>query len=61
MESKLEHIRTQLTNRHRPKVDIMEQAISERLNKSLLTYDDELDSGVTYIKNKSELNVLKKL
>jgi hypothetical protein len=39
----------------------MEKAITERLTKSLLTYVEELDSGVGYITNKSELNVLKKL
>ena len=55
MESNLEHIKQQLSNHHRDKSVILEQAIIERLNKSLFTYSSELDGGVTYIKNKSEL------
>jgi hypothetical protein len=61
MESNLEHIEHMLSLHHRDKSIIMENAITERLTKSLLTYVEELDSGVGYITNKSELNVLKKL
>lgn len=57
----LEHIREQLSLRHRNKSEIMRTAINERLNKSLQTYENELTSGVTYITRKSEINVLKKL
>jgi hypothetical protein len=39
----------------------MEQAIIKRLDRSLFTYGKELDRGVSYVKDKSELNVLKKL
>ena len=37
------------------------ESIAKRLDKSLLTYDDELSKGVEYIQSKSELTVLKKL
>ena len=50
-----------LDSRHRTRNDIMVNAIEQRLNKSLLTYSKTLDSGVEYVANKSEINVLKKL
>lgn len=55
------HIKEQLALRHRSRTEIMSEAIKERLNKSLLTYDQELSLGVEYVTQKSELNVLKKL
>lgn len=61
MNPNIEHIKEMLSQHHRDKSTIMETAIKDRLNKSLFTYDKELDNGVGYIKNKSELNVLKKL
>ena len=61
MNSKLEHIKYMLSLHHRDRNTIMEKAVITRLNKSLLTYDKELSSGVEYIQNKSTLNVLKKL
>lgn len=61
MDSNLEHIEHMLSLHHRDKTTIMETAITDRLTKSLCTYVEELDSGVEYITNKSELNVLKKL
>jgi hypothetical protein len=39
----------------------MGTAIKERLDKSLQTYEQELESGVDYVSQKSEINVLKKL
>jgi hypothetical protein len=39
----------------------MSNAIKERLDKSLRTYDQELSLGVEYVTQKSEINVLKKL
>ncbi len=57
----LEHIAKTLSFYHRNKHTIMSKAVAERLNKSLMTYDKELDAGVSYVKNKSELNVLNKL
>ena len=59
--NQIDHIKEQLSLRHRDKPEIMKSAINERLNKSLQTYDKELTSGVTYITRKNELNVLKKL
>ena len=61
MNSNIEHIRHMLSLHHRDKPTIMETAVATRLNKSLLTYDKELDVGVEYVQNKSTLNVLKKL
>lgn len=61
MISKLEHIKYMLSLHHRDRDSIMEGAVIARLNKSLLTYDKELTSGVEYIQNKSTLNILKKL
>ena len=61
MNSKIEHIRKMLSEHHRNREEMMENAIIDRLNKSLNTYDKELSSGVDYISNKSELNVLKRL
>lgn len=57
----LKHIRDQLSQRHRSRGEIIKSAVSDRLTKSLLTYNDELDSNVNHIAQKSELNVLKKL
>ena len=57
----IEHIREQLALRHRSKNEIMSKAISERLDKSLQTYEKELSLGADYVAQKSELNVLKKL
>ena len=61
MDSNIEHIAQMLSQRHRNPYVIMKEAVMERLDKSLTTYDDELDKGVSYIQNKSEINVLKKL
>ena len=61
MKSNIEHIQQMLDLHHRDKSVIMETAIMNRLNKSLFTYSDELDKGLTYMSYKSELNVLKKL
>ena len=57
----IEHVRQMLSQHHRDKSTVMEDAVLHRLNKSLLTYDQELDSGVEYVQHKSVLNVLKKL
>lgn len=57
----IEHIQKQLSERHRTRQEIMEEAINNRLMKSLQTYDKELSLGVNYVTQKSELNVLKKL
>lgn len=57
----IKYIEDQLSQRHRGKSEIIKCAISDRLNKSLLTYNDELDLDVEHIAQKSELNVLKKL
>ena len=61
MRFNLGHIKDMLDSRHRTRNDIMVNAIEQRLNKSLLTYIKTLDSGVEYVANKSEINVLKKL
>lgn len=61
MNSDIEHIKQMLSKHHRNKSDILAESIAKRLDKSLLTYDDELSKGVKYIQNKSELTVLKKL
>jgi hypothetical protein len=61
MNANIEHIRHMLSLHHRDKSTIMETAITTRLNKSLFTYDKELNSGVEYVQGKSTLNVLKKL
>lgn len=61
MNYSLEHIKEELSKHHRDKSQIMEDAVTNRLNKSLLTYMETLDNGVQYIVYKSELNVLKKL
>lgn len=55
------HIEEQLKLRHRPRHQVMESAIKDRLSKSLLTYDKELTLDAQHIAQKSELNVLKKL
>lgn len=61
MTNILIHIEEQLKLRHRNRQQIMENAIQERLNKSLATYDKELSLCAEHIAQKSELNVLKKL
>ena len=61
MVDNIEHIKQLLSQHHRDKSTIMENAVANRLNKSLSTYDKELNSGVEYIQAKSTLNVLKKL
>ena len=61
MNADLLHIEKMLAERHRSKNAIMTEAISERLTKSLLTYEKELDAGCEYISSKNEIKVLKKL
>ena len=61
MRFNLGHIQDMLESRHRSRNEIMEKAVEERLNKSLLEYTRTLDTGVEYVASKSELNVLKKL
>ena len=39
----------------------MKDAVSCRLDKSLDTYDKDLTRGASYVLQKNELNVLKKL
>ena len=57
----LNHIESVLAQHHRTSAQVMADAVEERLAKSLTTYEKELDDGVTYVANKSEINVLKKL
>lgn len=61
IDNTINHIKDMLSQRHRDRASIMKDAINERLDKSLQTYSDTLDSSVKYISQKSELNVLKKL
>ena len=35
--------------------------VNERLNKSFNTYQEELDSGLDYLKRRNEVNVMKRL
>lgn len=41
--------------------DVIEEKISQRLNKALLSYTDELNDSYEYLYYKDSLNVLKKL
>jgi hypothetical protein len=61
MLEEITHIEKMLSIHHRPKKEIMKRAILDRLDKSLYTYQRELDIGVLSVSSKSELNVLKKL
>ena len=60
-DKQLLHIERMLKSRHRDRHTIMRDSISERLNKSLLTYVSDLDSSIEYIKTKKDTSVIKKL
>ena len=60
-DQQLLHIERMLKSRHRDRHTIMKDSVSERLNKSLLTYVSDLDSSIEYIKTKKDTSVIKKL
>ena len=51
----------ELRNHTQDKQDVIEEKISQRLNKSLLSYSDELDDSYEYLYYRDSLNLLKKL
>lgn len=57
----INHIQVELSKRHRTRDEVIASVVSERLNKSLETYRDELTKSVKYISPKNELNVFRKL
>lgn len=61
MGNEIDRIMKQLSIRHRTRDTIMKDAVSCRLDKSLDTYDKDLTRGASYVLQKNELNVLKKL
>lgn len=61
MNIDIDHIFNMLSLHHRGRDKVMEESIRNRLNKSLYTYLKELDTGVSYVSTKNELNVIKKL
>ena len=61
INARLTHIRQTLSKRHHTRQAMMYNAVQERLNKSLNTYQKELDTGISYIETKNEIKVIKKL
>ena len=61
MKALLNHIELALEEHHRTPYQFMSDAVKDRLNLSLKTYEEELESGANYVATKSELNVIKKL
>lgn len=60
-DQQLLHIERMLSRRHRDRHTIMKECVSERLNKSLFTYNSDLDRSIEYIKTKKDTSVIRKL
>lgn len=58
---KLYSILSELQQRHRSRHVIMEQAVKDRLNNSLVSYVKSLDDSVTYLSARDDINMLKRL
>lgn len=50
-----------LSKHHRPKGDVIYEAISKRLDKSLQTYNDDLNDSFKYLQNRKPDNLMRKL
>lgn len=60
-ENKLKSILFDLKNCDEDKENIFSRAVQERLEKSLLSYSDEMKKSLTYLIDKNDLNLMKKL
>jgi hypothetical protein len=58
---KLYIINEDLANHHRKKSEIMEKAVSERLDKALLSYIDGLNKSYDYLQYRDNVRVLRKM
>ena len=50
-----------LCNHHRNREDIIYEAVSKRLDKSLQSYNDELEDSLKYLKNRKPDRLMRKL
>ena len=50
-----------LCNYHRNREDIIYEAVSKRLDKSLQSYNDELEDSLKYLKNRKPDRLMRKL
>lgn len=51
----------ELSNYHRSKGDVIYIAISKRLDKSLQSYNEELEDSFKYLQNRKPDNLMRKL
>lgn len=59
-KSRLITIQNDLVKRHTPKGEVLEKVITERLNKALESYNEDLTKTSQYLGRRDGLNVLTK-
>lgn len=57
----LSHILDDLSKHHRSKKEVFMACVEERLNKSLETYQKELDDTFGFLSRRNELRLLKRM
>lgn len=60
-KNNLTQIKNDLSNHKRDRSSLMEQFISERLNLTLQTYEEELSNTLAYLGRREEINLLSKI
>lgn len=51
---------SELSERHRSREDFFEHRVKTRLDESLLSYTQDIDTSIKYLSSKSSLNVMKR-
>lgn len=57
----LTQIKNDLSNHNRDRNSLMEQLISERLNLTRATYEEELNKTLAYLGRREEINLISKI
>ena len=58
---KLYIINKDLSRHHRPKSEIIESSVVDRLDKALISYMDSLNKSYDYLKYRDNIRVLKRM
>ena len=61
MTEKLNHILKTLSKRHRSRGDVFYDCVVARMNKSLETYEKEIEDTFNFLTRRNELRMMRKI